>query len=161
MDLYLFSHLTFLFSIDWPNSLLTSLLKESYPSLSQYHDRILRLLYGPGGWSTVTPLSPAPKQSLSIWDRIQSLWSPTPTPKTPSKPPSALEKKLQRQRWMWYIFSAGAMLTYLFASGLVNIELVKAVEEEDELEDNEDDEEDDEEGSEKDDENDEDEHAPK
>jgi hypothetical protein len=48
---------------------------------------------------------------------------------TPSKPQSKeldsriqREKALRRGRWLWYLGSAGVMVAYLFASGLVSID---------------------------------------
>lgn len=80
-----------------------------------------------GIWSRI-PFITEKIPGVSLWDSINPLsWFTRDS--TPPKPQSKeldsriqREKALRRGRWLWYLGSAGVMVAYLFASGLVSID---------------------------------------
>lgn len=117
----LFAHLTLLLTPDWPNPLLSNLLKSSYPRLVAHHDRIRDQLFP--DW-TVPRIEANPAQSWSDSIRNWS-WSASAGSDGPGlekRKKSETEKRFERGRWIWFASAAVAMVGYLLASGVVKVE---------------------------------------
>ena len=103
-----------------------------------HYDRLKWSLFGPDSWSIV-PVVP-PKTTPSVWADLPS-FSPLSwlgldggaktgqsgdgqSEKSAAAPKreTAAEKAFKRGRWMWYAGALGAMVVYVFGSGLVKIE---------------------------------------
>lgn len=113
VDLRLYAHLALLLT-PLPNSLLADLLRSTYPSLVNHHDRISALL---PDLPRIAPSTP----STSWWDMFTS------SPKSESKsktttPKTSKDKSFERARWAWFATAGFGMIAYLFASGIVQIE---------------------------------------
>lgn len=133
VDLVLYANLSLVLVPKHPNPLLADLIRESYPSLAEFHTRLDTLLESTNGYSNIPRLPVAPRktvaQSVSSWLFGDSQPQDQPTDaaagraaakKKKSKDPR--EKAFERGRWMWFIGAAGAMVAYLFMSGLIQIE---------------------------------------
>jgi len=109
VDLRLYAHLALLLT-PLPNSLLADLLRSTYPSLVNHHDRISALLPDPPRIAPSTP-------STSRWD----MFSSSPKSKT-TTPKTSKDKSFERARWAWFATAGFGMIAYLFASGIVQID---------------------------------------
>ena len=109
----LFAHLSLVLDTDLPNPLLAELLRTHYPNLVSHQDRLKWLLFGPDSWSIV-PIAPPRSPSTPLWDLSGWFKSTGQVDKA--------DAKFKRARWMWYTGALAAMVTYVFASGLVQIE---------------------------------------
>jgi sorting and assembly machinery component 37 len=122
VDLRLYAHLALLLA-PLPNSLLGDLLRSTYPALVQHHDRISALL--------PTPTRIAAVESTKSWRDLLPAWSSGSTSKPKAtKPKTSKEKSFERARWAWFATAGVGMITYLFASGILAIELGGSEEEE-------------------------------
>lgn len=136
-DLRLFANLSLILDPALPNSLLPAFIQSTYPALVAHYDRLKWSLFGPDSWSIV-PVVP-PKTASSIWADLPSfsplswlgLSSNTGSDSAGGaqgeksaapKRETAAEKAFKRGRWMWYAGALGAMVVYVFGSGLVKIE---------------------------------------
>ncbi|OCF31951.1 hypothetical protein I316_06334 [Kwoniella heveanensis BCC8398] len=136
-DIALFAHLTFVLTPTLPNPLLPNLLRSSYPTLIEHHDRLLSLLFPSGSWSSVPtiPRSASQQRKQQSYYDIISSWIPYNgngraaashgnggvQGKKDGK--SAKEKQFERGRWLWFAGATVAMIGYLLASGMVQIEI--------------------------------------
>ncbi|WVR06774.1 hypothetical protein IAU60_003809 [Kwoniella sp. DSM 27419] len=127
LDLALFAQLTFVLTPTLPNPMLPKLIRESYPTLLQHHDRLASVLFPDGSWATV-PKAPRQKAAQrSYYDMISS-WMPYATggrlakPKEKKGEKSAKEKQFERGRWLWFAGATVAMVGYLLTSGLVQFD---------------------------------------
>ncbi|WVF71137.1 hypothetical protein IAT40_005934 [Kwoniella sp. CBS 6097] len=158
LDLALFAQLTFVLTPTLPNPLLPNLLRSSYPTLVEHHDRLLSLLLPSGSWTSI-PTAPRPvsQRKQTYYDMISS-WIPyngrsasTNTngngngKDTKKDGKSAKEKQFERGRWLWFAGATVAMIGYLLASGMVQIEIGGGNGSDDD-DDDEDDEDDDDDG---------------
>ena len=142
LDLTLFAQLTLLRSISLPNPLLQNLIKTSFPALEAHHDRVLSVLFPESpAWSGIPRApQPAPTQT-GIWDSAVSWWAGPRTGRS-GKSKDEGDEAFIRARWLWYAGAAGAMVTYLWSTGIVNAKSfdgwVGGGEEEDDEDDDED-----------------------
>ncbi|WVQ99734.1 hypothetical protein IAU59_006876 [Kwoniella sp. CBS 9459] len=160
LDIALFAQLTFVLTPTLPNPLLPDILRASYPELIEHHDRLLSLLFPSGSWSSipiandgVTRQSQQRKQTY--YDMFTS-WIPYNGRATSGNGvngkeakkdgKSAKEKQFERGRWLWFAGATVAMIGYLLASGMVQIEIGGGGSGDDEEEDEDEDEEEEEEG---------------
>ncbi|KAK8864682.1 hypothetical protein IAR55_001934 [Kwoniella newhampshirensis] len=122
LDLALFAQLTFILSPTLPNPLLSDTLRLSYPSLTAHHDRLLAVLFPHSSWSAV-PCAPRPPVTQSSYlDSVKSWWSSQPTDKKVKETKTTKEKQFERGRWLWFAGATVAMISYLLASGMVQVE---------------------------------------
>ncbi|WVQ79610.1 hypothetical protein IAT38_001710 [Cryptococcus sp. DSM 104549] len=142
-DLTFFSQLTFLLTPTLPNPFLPDFLRASYPSLVAHHDRVLAALF-PLGWPSAPRHARAAAQPSS-WSETIASWLPgggaasAPTEKEKEKkgPKTKKEVKFERGRWLWFAGATVAMVTYVFASGMLGFEFGDEDEEEWEVADGE------------------------
>ncbi|ORY26319.1 hypothetical protein BCR39DRAFT_258419 [Naematelia encephala] len=141
VDLFLFSQLALLLAPSWPNQLLPTLLKFSYPALVAHHDRVLSLLFGAVGWShtALARLPAPPRKTIGIWDEVQSWFRASGAKEAEKSKQSEKDKSLRKGRWAWYATAIGSMAVYLIWSGLVTVEYVGlgGAEQDDEVEEDE------------------------
>lgn len=107
----LYAHLAVILT-PLPNPLLADLVQTTYPVLVQLHDRMKASLPDP-------PRIDPPPRTDTWWDTL-TFQSSAAKPKT--KPKTSSEKKFERGRWAWFAAAGLGMVTYLFASGIVEID---------------------------------------
>ncbi|WWD17008.1 hypothetical protein CI109_101444 [Kwoniella shandongensis] len=126
LDLALFAQLTFVLSPTLPNPLLPNLLRSSYPTLIAHHDRLSSVLFPHSSWSAIPCAPRPPKPEPTYLETIQSWWQPESSPKPngekkkEGKTPK--EKQFERGRWLWFAGATVAMISYVLASGMVQID---------------------------------------
>ena len=114
--LTIFAHLALLLTPTFPNPLLSTLLRSTFPALVSHHDRLLAVLFpGDSSWSTV-PRLPQPNKVESSWSEwVSSFWSAEPRKTQISK----REREFGRARLLWFSGASLAMFTYLLVSGML------------------------------------------
>ena len=136
-DLQLFANLSLLLDVNLPNALLPNLLKESFPNLVAHHDKLSQRLFGADGWSSIKSTLEVSSTQSTTWRETLSGLNPfdsgSSTPKS-KKEQDPRDAAFVRGRWMWYLGAAAAMVTYVFASGLISIEIGGDEEDEEEEE---------------------------
>ncbi|GMK55206.1 hypothetical protein CspeluHIS016_0202620 [Cutaneotrichosporon spelunceum] len=126
-DVVLFAQLTLVLSVNWPNPLMSHLLRESYPTLVAHHDRVLKKLY-PGEWSSISRQEPESGPSFVDTVRLSLpswLGGPREEKKKPeSDDPRDIEtkKRLKRGRYLWFICAGAAFVSYIIYSGVIQIQ---------------------------------------
>lgn len=120
LDVYLASHLLLLIDPAFPDPLLRSLLKESYPTLCE-HARRIHLAAFPTTGSDI-PIIPA--QNYSIGSLIP--WPTRVTKKEAPKPKSPEEIKFERMKWGWIGLATFSVVFYIAQSGIVQAVLAVA-----------------------------------
>lgn len=126
VDLVLFANLSLVLVPKHPNSLLADVIRESAPSLVDFHARLDTLLESTNGYANIPRLAVPPRKTVA--QAISSWWtggsaSPENGKSTKKKAKDPRERAFERGRWMWFLGAAGAMVTYLLMSGLVTIQL--------------------------------------
>lgn len=120
LDVCLASHLLLLMDPPFPDPLLQSLLKESYPTLCA-HARRIHLAAFPTTGSDI-PLLPA--QNYSLGSLIP--WPARATKKETPKPKSTEEIKFERMKWGCIALATFSVVFYIARSGIVQAILVAA-----------------------------------
>lgn len=118
LDVYLASYLLLLLDAPFPDPLLQTLLKESYPTLTN-HARRIHLQALPTTGSDIPKLSPQTYSLISLIPWPSSRQSRKPKEKT------ADEIRFQRMRWGWYALALVSTVFYIASS---SIKIVRVVE---------------------------------
>nr|ODN96631.1 hypothetical protein L204_03339 [Cryptococcus depauperatus CBS 7855] len=120
LDLALYSQLTLILKPTLPSSLFPNIIRKHYPSLVSFHERLAELI----------PLSEMPLQAQSLpkqvtWRETFKSWFPMPNSVVqPAKEvKTSKQRKMERGRWLWFTAAGLSMVTYLFASGIISINL--------------------------------------
>jgi sorting and assembly machinery component 37 len=128
IDVYIASHILLLIDAPFPDPLLQTLLKESYPTLTD-HARQIHLQAFPATGSDIPLL---PHQSYTL--RALIPWPPAKIRKSKPKPKSEDDIRFDRMRWGWIALAAFSAVFYIAQSGLIQaVRDLDNVDEEDEM----------------------------
>jgi sorting and assembly machinery component 37 len=115
LDVYVAAHILLLLDAPFPDPLLQTLLKESYPTLTA-HARQIHLQALPTTGSDV-PLLPAQNYTL----RSLIPWSQAKTRKSKPKRRSEEDIRFDRMRWGWIALAVFSAVFYIAQSGIVQV----------------------------------------
>lgn len=150
MDIALFAQLALVLDTSLPAPLLCDLLLDEYPTLVSHHERMLEAF--PDGWKGVQrlPAPPAPTLWSTLsgalpWSSASSSSASVPAStdgesksKDERRKEAAQLRKFRYARWAWFAGAGLALVTYVLASGLVDISFDDVNEEDEDDEEEED-----------------------
>jgi sorting and assembly machinery component 37 len=113
IDVYIASHILLLIDAPFPDPLLQTLLKESYPTLTA-HARQIHLQAFPATGSNIPLL---PSQSYTL--RALIPLPPAKTRKSNPKPKSEDDIRFDRMRWGWIAVAVFSAVYYIAQSGII------------------------------------------
>lgn len=122
LDVALWSQLSLVLSVEWPNAVLGDLLRSTYPTLVAHHDRVQKKL---GAWPERLA-TPAPPSVVSSLREYLPSWLGGPASEAKrdadAQRQAEKDKKFRYGRYAWFAGAGIAFITYILASGIVQID---------------------------------------